>query len=202
MLSSLGFFCEFKCFFALNNFLQKFKNSAIVIALINDGEIQMAIYLKIPNVTGNVTTKNYNGWTEVDDLEFAGVEAHARMQVGQAIDRNASRPTFGQVTILKQQDKTSNTLFEAVHSGESIDELEFNYVSAGSTPITYGKLILKDVMVTHFSERHNSEAKSTPRELVRFAYNQIQRTFMPRTSDNKLSSASTTGYDIEKATKL
>jgi hypothetical protein len=39
MLFSLGSFGEFKCVFALNDFLQKFTNNAIVIALINYGEI-------------------------------------------------------------------------------------------------------------------------------------------------------------------
>jgi type VI secretion system Hcp family effector len=162
----------------------------------------MAIYLKIPDVSGSVTTQGYTGWTEVDDLEFAGVDAPAKMQVGQATDRNSNRPTFGQITILKQQDKTSMALFEAVHSGENFNELEFNYVSSGSSPTTYGKLILKDAMVTHYSDRHNGEAKGMPRELVRFAYNQIQRTFTPRNSDNKLGSPLSTGYDIEKAAKL
>lgn len=162
----------------------------------------MAIYLKVPNVSGNVTTKGFSGWTEVDDLEFAGVDAPAKMQVGQGVDRNVSRPTFGQVTILKQQDQSSIAFFDAAHSGENFSELEFDYVSSGSTPVTYGKLILKDAMVTHYSDRHNSEAKGTPRELIRFAYSQMQRTFTPRTSDNKLGSPSSTGYDIAKASKL
>ncbi len=162
----------------------------------------MAIYLKIPGTNGNVTTEGFKNWIEVADVEFNGVTAPVKMQIGNTIDHNSSRPKFGEVTIIKHQDQSSNVLFDAVHSGKSFDQVEFNYVSTGSESAVYSKLILSNVMVTHYADRHHHEAQGTPQELVRFAYTKMQRTVVPRDAANKLGSPNSTGYDLEKATKL
>ena len=162
----------------------------------------MAIYLNIPSTSGNVTTDGFKNWIEVSDIEFSGVSAPVKMHIGNSIDRNSSRPTFGEVTIIKNHDQSSNVLFDAAHSGRSFDQIEFNYASTGSESVVYSKLILSNAMVTHYADRHNHEAQGTPQEIVRFAYTKMQRTLTPRDASNKLGSPNSTGYDLEKATKI
>jgi type VI secretion system secreted protein Hcp len=162
----------------------------------------MAIYLKIPSTSGNVTTEGFKNWIEVSDIEFSGVSAPVNMQIGNSINRNSSRPKFGEVTIIKNQDQSSNVLFDAVHSGQSFDQVEFNYTSTGSQSVVYGKLILTNAMVTHYSDSHHGDAQGTPQEIVRFAYTKMQRTVVPRDATNKPGSPNSAGYDLEKATKI
>ena len=161
----------------------------------------MAIYLKAPNASGSVTSQSHKDWITIDAIEFGGVNTPVSMVVGNAMDRYSSQPRFSHVSIIKPADKSSNALFEAAHSGQVFEQLEFNYVSSGSNPITYGKLILKDAVVAHYADQHSAHA-DMPRELIRFAYTQMQRTFIPRDKSNKLGSPNTTGYDIEKASAL
>jgi type VI protein secretion system component Hcp len=161
----------------------------------------MAIYLKVPDVKGNVSTTKFENWIEIHDVEFGGITNPVSMRVGSVTDRNASAPRFGQVTLLKSTDQSSTDFFEAAHDGTVFKEMEFNYVSSGSEPTVYGKLTLTDAMVTYFADKHH-EAADKPLELIRLAYTQIKKTVIPRDSKNKLGSPLITGYDIEKASKL
>ncbi len=161
----------------------------------------MAIYCKIPNVSGDVSTTNFKNWIQIDDIEFAGASKSAEMKVGKSIDRNIGFPKFSQVTVIKTMDSSSNALFQALHDNRVFNYIEFNYVSSGNTPSIYGKLILHHVMVTHFGDKHNSEAQR-PRELIRLAYTQMQRTVIPHDNTGKAGSADIAGYDLEAAKKM
>ena len=161
----------------------------------------MAIYMKISGVTGSVTTKGYEGAIEVSELDFAGVKVPMQMMVGKAVNRALSEPHFGQVSIIKNLDKSSNAFFEAAHNGQAFASLEFDYVSTGATPVQYSKIMLTNAMVSHYSEQNVGSATEMPKEVIRFCYTKISRTFVPRDSTGQAGSPLTTGYDIEQATQ-
>ena len=161
----------------------------------------MAIYLKIPNVNGDVSTQNFKQWIAVNDIEFSGINKPITLRVGETMDRNTSFPTFSHITFLKHFDTSSTALFQAAHTSETFDKVEFNFVSSGNNPTVYGKLILHNVVVTHYGNKHSAEAVR-PKELITLAYTQIEQTFIPHDNNNKTGSPLITGYDLEKAKKL
>ena len=162
----------------------------------------MSIYLKVPNVSGNVTTKNYEGWVSLDDVEFAGIVNRIKMKTGQVTDRLGSYPCIGEVTFIKSQDKTSHAFFEAAHNGQTFPQLQIDYVTNENNPTAFSKLILKNAAVTLFADKYNAHSNEQPKEIVRVIYSQMQRTHIPRDNQHKFGSPISTGYDLEKATKV
>ena len=161
----------------------------------------MAIYLKASTLTGNVTTEGFQNWVEIYDLDGPTVSAPVQMKTGQASDRQGGTPNFEQISFLKPQDGSSTDFFNAVHSGRVFPSMEIDFVTTGTTPVIYAKLVLSKVAVTHYSQRHKGSA-GKPQEIIRLAYTQVEHTVIPRDASNNLGSPETTGYDIEKASKL
>ncbi len=78
--------------------------------------------------------------------------------------------------------------------------MDISYVMTGSPNFMFAKLTLKNVVVTHYSDMNSGTGK--PEELIRLAYTQMQRTFVPRDSTGAAGSQSVSGFDVETATKL
>ncbi len=161
----------------------------------------MALYLKMDGAQGAVTDKGFECQIELQDVEFAGVCNSVQMQVGQKLDRFNTKPKFGQVAILKYLDASSQVFFEAVHSGKVIPSLDISTVQTGDPSFLISKLTLKNVAVTHFSDKQ-SDGSGKPLEMIGISYTQMQRTYVPRGSDGTAGSQSVSGFDVEAATKL
>jgi len=161
----------------------------------------MSIYMQIPGVQGNVQAEGYQGWIELNDVDFSGVSNPIRMDVGKAVDRNAGRPSFGQVSLLKTQDGSSIKLYEAAHSNKVFPQAEIHYVTTGSQLFAFAKMKLSNVAVSHYSEKFDSD-KSRPDEVVRLTYTQMERTTIPRDSQNQAGSPMISGFDLEQAKQL
>lgn len=161
----------------------------------------MSIFLHLDNVEGSVTAAGYENWIEVSDVTFPGVSSNLNMQVGKTIDRYASRPSFAPLVLLKPLDKSSTPLFEAAHNGNVFPTAEIHYASTGNPLFTYAKIILSNASITHYSERASAHG-SRPEEILRMAYSQIQRIYIPRGPENQQGSPLITGYDIEQAKSM
>jgi type VI protein secretion system component Hcp len=170
--------------------------------LLKQEKNKMAIYLKVPSVTGGVTTQGFKGWIEVDDLDGPSVSSHVKMKTGSAVNRYSSTPQFEHITFIKVQDGSSNDFFAATHNGTVFSTVEFNYVSTGTAPVVYSKLVLYNAMITSYSERHSGSSTGQPQELITLAFTKMEKTFIPRDGANQSGSPSTTGYDIENAKRL
>ena len=87
----------------------------------------MAIYMKVPNVKGSVTTKGYdNGWIKLHGFNF-GVQRHMGMETGDVSNRSASLPHFNEVSGSKEMDQASSGLMNAAvlgKKGQKIDIVE------------------------------------------------------------------------------
>lgn len=157
--------------------------------------------MKLPGTSGEVTAKGHEGWIELNKLEFLGISNNVQMRVGKASDRAQGFPGFGKIVIAKQMDKSSITLFQYAHSADIFKEAEINYVTTGNPDVTYAKLILKDVGITHYRHAY-AKGDQLPQEIVMLAYSSIQKTFTPRNKDNSLGSPLTTGYDLDTASQI
>jgi len=123
------------------------------------------------------------------------------MQVGKTSERTHNLPGFGKIVISKAMDKSSITLFQYAHSADVFKQAEIDYVATGSPDITYAKLLLKDVTVTHYSHAYE-KGDQLPREMIILAYASMQKTFTPRNKDNSLGSPMTTGYNLDTASQI
>jgi type VI secretion system Hcp family effector len=158
----------------------------------------MSIYLKSDVIKGNVTVNQFKDAIEVFDVEFGGINRGVRMSVGDTMDRFAGSLSLGQVSFTKAQDNATVDLFQAAHKGTVFNKLEFNYVSEGSNPTTYGKTILHNAVITSFTEKHNHQTHR-PFERIRIAYTKIERNIIPIDSTERTGSQKAAGYDVEQA---
>ncbi len=77
----------------------------------------MPMYMKFGSVAGKVTAKGYEGWIELNSLQF-GVSRGIGSPHGTDADRESSAPSISEVVITKQFDKSSNKLFMDAVAGK------------------------------------------------------------------------------------
>lgn len=156
----------------------------------------MAIYMKLDSIQGNVTTKGYEGWIECLDLAFNGISSHIHQEIGNAMDRVLNHPVFGEIDIIKSLDRSSINLFEHAHSRQAIPEVEIHSVNTSDPVFTYAKLILKNAIVSHYSEFSSSLSQTKPREHITFTYTSLEKTYIPKNPDSTPDSPLTSGYNL------
>ncbi len=158
----------------------------------------MAIYMCIDGMQGNVTTKNYEGWINCIDFDFSGITNQVSQDIGNETDRVMHHPTFGDVSVRKSLDQSSIPLFEHAHSRKVIPQVQIHHVVTSNPVFTYSKLIIKNAIVSHYSELSSDILYSSPREFIVFSYMAIERTYIPRKSDNTAGSPVVSGYDLSE----
>jgi type VI secretion system secreted protein Hcp len=143
----------------------------------------MAIYMKLQGINGSVTTKGYENWVAVREVEFGGVGFKMRNTPGNKNTRIQSPATFGDFTLIKTPDASSVPLFEKANTAQLIAQVEIQYLTSESTPMVYTKYVLTNVLVSHYSEM-NGGGRSANLERLRLNYETIQKTYIPILANN------------------
>jgi len=60
----------------------------------------MAIYMKMDGFTGSVSTKGFENWIKLDNVEFGGVTTPVTILVGKTDDRIKGAPTFSNIALI------------------------------------------------------------------------------------------------------
>lgn len=154
----------------------------------------MAIYMKVPGVSGNVSAKGYEKWIELSSQRMQ-VDAMMRVQTGRKLDRFNHLPHFSLMQITKNKDKASSALFEGVCVGKVFPEVEIHECSTGSSVSPYAKYRLSNVVVSSMSNA--SSAAHQPVEVLELAYTKLESSYIPRDSGHRALAPLTSGYDIE-----
>src|SRR5947209_3949800 len=82
-----------------------------------EGECVMAIYMKVDGIDGPVTAAGYQKWIELKSCTL-GVQRGIRNPTGRGTNREASAPSVSEISINKDQDCASTSLFKAALWGE------------------------------------------------------------------------------------
>lgn len=103
-------------------------------------------YLKIESIPGEVTDKGHEGWISVDSVNWGMSRTVSSTSGGGG--RTTSPPTFSEVTVTKQIDKSSPQLFLAAVAGkENLIPIKIELVDS-TTHLTYYRLTLDGVLVS------------------------------------------------------
>ena len=148
--------------------------SLLFIGFSNDAHA--AIYVKIPGIPGDVTTKGYEGYFEADSFSF-GVEREMKEsgEKGGTADINIGVGELQECTISKSLDMTSANLAQFAINGNSAGtaEIEFVEVAGDGTGSTYLKYKLDRVFVKSWST--SGDADDRPTEEVVFVYDGLEK---------------------------
>jgi hypothetical protein len=121
------------------------------------------IYAKIENVDGPVTTSGYEGFIQIDTVEFGVSRADPTMD-GATTRMGVS---LNQVTVSKKYDHTAVDLLAAINQNTSF-KLEFKYVSTGTEQRTYLSQIFYDCYLTNVE--FSSQTENEPLITFSFSY--------------------------------
>lgn len=154
------------------------------------------IFIRFPNITGNVSSKNHQGWVALNYLSFGG-NLPVSTKVGRVTDRSGSTTQFSDVFLTKKLDNATVPLFQNFCSHQVMDAVEIDvcHSSDGLTP--YAKYKLSDVVITH--HQHTVTADSTPTEELQLNFSKIEMTYINHDKTNASKSPMTMGFDLENA---
>jgi type VI protein secretion system component Hcp len=159
-------------------------------------EVNAAIYVKIPNLEGDVTTKGYEGYFTADSFSF-GVEREMKEsgEKGGTEDINIGVGELQECTITKSIDSASAGLAQFAINGNSLGTADIEFVEVREDEgkaTTYLKYKLDRAFVKSWST--SGDADDRPTEEVAFYYNDI--TIIREGGDKESSSGKPTESEI------
>ena len=178
---------------------------SIIVSLSTIGsssEAFAAIYVKIPGIPGDVTTKGYEGWFSADSFSF-GVEREMKEsgEKGGTADINIGVGELQEVSISKSMDRASADLAQYAINGNSVGTAEIDFVEVGgggAEAHTYLKYKLENAFVKSWST--SGDADDRPTEEVAFYYNKIAFNYASTTDGKETGESSTFSWDRERNT--
>lgn len=153
----------------------------------------MAIYLKCPELVGDVTADGFQKTIELSSLQVgAGVAVESA--VGKAGNRSASNPSISEITISKQYDNTSGIIFKNLCTGTAIPKMEIFFVkSMKGANFAYLTITLEDVF---FSGQSISSGGDLPSESVSLNFTKINFNYMKNDAEGVSAQGTIAGWDL------
>jgi len=154
------------------------------------------IYMKIDEIKGSVTNKEYNGWIALNSA-FYETSRDAVIETGRAYDRELAKATFSEMEITKVCDAASTQLFQKMCSGKTIPKIVIHIVYTGKSLQPYVKLELENVIISRYED--DMKSGTIPSETLSLSYTKIHKTYISRDQSNQASTPFVVGYNIEEA---
>jgi type VI secretion system secreted protein Hcp len=132
------------------------------------------IYMKITGISGNASAQGYEGWIQIDSLQF-NTSRHIQTQTGKVHDRINGWPEFAQVIITKQLDDATSALFNSACSAKVLPQVDIAVCTSGASPQTYVQYTLSNVLISDYGHAVNHNNK--PIEALYLDYTKIEMSY-------------------------
>ena len=157
----------------------------------------MAIYLKIDGIEGDVTARGHEGWIECSSIQW-GVDRGIQSTTETTQQRKPSAPNVSDVTVTTRMNKTTPLLFIEACVGKP-RSVNIDLVQIGEYLQTYMSYKLNSSLITGYSMSTNGD---TPMESVSINFTRIEMKYTPYDSSHRAQSPISAGYDISAGKKL
>ncbi len=156
----------------------------------------MSIYMKIPNITGNVSTRSYQGCIELLNTKNLGKRTIQQI-TGQGTQREMSHLHLDHMRITKHQDAASAELYQYFCSGKNIPQLDiYHIIMMQGSPEWRVRITLQNVMLAQHNEQLSAEGSL---EMIDLAFTKIEKSYKQQGANGQFQTPSTSGYNIETA---
>ncbi len=160
----------------------------------------MAIYLEYEGIKGNVTADGYKDHISVLSVDF-NVARKISMTPGNLSNRETSRPSISEVTIIKVADNSCSALFKESVTGSAGKKAKIKYVHTGTEKLTeFLEHILEDCIISGYKFAANAEGQ--PQEVINLSFSRILINYKDHDTSNKTGTPQRVGYDLESAKAL
>jgi type VI secretion system secreted protein Hcp len=160
----------------------------------------MAAYMKLGDIKGDVSNPDHKEWIMIESMSapiYRSIASGARNQ-----GRTQGETTLGDITVIKQLDKSSTKIQEASAKGDFQKEVEIHLctdVKGKEEP--YLKYKLENVIISSYSFHGNSSGSPLPTEQLSLNYTKVTWTYVVVNKDTgKKEGQVETMYDKEQAT--
>jgi type VI secretion system secreted protein Hcp len=163
-------------------------------------EQKMAIYVEYDGIKGNVTADGFKDHMNILSFQF-GVGRGISMEPGKLANRESTRPSLSEITITKQTDATSTSLFKESVTGAAGKKVKIKFIRTGGDKLfEYMTYELEEVMVSGYSVSGDSEGE--PVESISLSYAKLTVSYHNADKTNKGANPQRTGYDLATAKAL
>lgn len=152
----------------------------------------MSIYLKVDGIDGTVTQDGYEKWIEVGSLQWGSGRGIAT-PVGATANREGGQASVSEVTVTKEMDSSSPSLFTASVAGDAGKEVKIHLVTTSDPGRTYVEYTLENSLLSGYSV---SSGGDRPSESISINFTKIEFKFNPLESDNSEGDPITVSYDL------
>jgi type VI secretion system secreted protein Hcp len=133
-----------------------------------------AIYMKMEGVKGEVRTEGHEDWIELSSVQMGLGRAIASPVGGK---RDASLPSFSDVTITKSTDISTPPLFLESVMGKAGKQVDLHFTrSIDGQEVVYYTITLSDVLVSSFSQ---SSGGDRPTESLSLNFTKFNMIYTP-----------------------
>lgn len=130
-----------------------------------------AIYIEYPGIDGFVTAPGYENQHEISSLQWA-IGRAISMEAGALLNREASRPSFSEITLTRQTDAASAHFFREAVAGTAGKKVIIHFVRTGADKIVeYMRIELDNVLISSLSQSADSDW--APQESISLSYTKI-----------------------------
>jgi type VI secretion system secreted protein Hcp len=154
------------------------------------------VFIKMDNITGEVTTKGYEGYIKLESFEWA-LGRTISSPTGSGGSREVSSPSFSDLTLSKTVDSSSAAIFLNAVGNSPIPTVTLVLADTTTNVVLY-RLTLNDVLVS--SQAHSGAAGADkPAESISLNFTKIKIETFDSTGKTPTGSA---GWDLTKNAKL
>jgi type VI secretion system secreted protein Hcp len=161
----------------------------------------MAGYIKIEGIDGESTAKGYEKW-----IGILSVSQSITRPIGAGMSgssRHRSTATLGDVVCVKEVDKSTPKLADAICEGKVFPSIELHMTTSsdsgeGRTPYLMWKLT--NVRVTSYSVSGSTDGMSVPTEQFSLNYEEIKQTYDELDKENKSKGKVEYSWKVEEGT--
>ncbi|MGL4401470.1 MAG: Hcp family type VI secretion system effector [Luteolibacter sp.] len=154
------------------------------------------LFIKMENITGEVTTKGYEGYIKLESFQWA-LSRTISSPTGGGSTRETSAPAFSELTLSKTVDSSSTAIFLNAVGSSSLATVTLVLVDT-TTNVVFYRLTLNDVLVS--SQGHSGAAGSDkPAESISLNFTKIKIETFDSTGKTTTGLA---GWDLTKNAKF
>lgn len=156
----------------------------------------MSIYLKVPQINGDVTDSQHAGWIRLHSLDW-GCERVPLHEPGRIHHRSFSTPHFSSVTLTKKIDQASPLLFVKSCSSLITCECIIRICDSIENAVHYLEYTLGGVFFSAFHHLITNNALDHELyEKIKLDYNHIKMRYLPRDASGSATAPVISAYDL------
>lgn len=168
--------------------------------------MQTAIYMKVPGINGDVTEKGHQQWIKLGRMQF-NAKRKLSAEPGNMANREATRPSFSEVTVEKSLEGASSLLLGEACTGNQGKTIVIECCKTGDSGLTtVAQFTLDNAIISGYNldtapdeTIGNDSVHRGAIERVAISFSKIEMKTFPTDATGKQQTPVSYGYDLSQA---